>query len=519
MASEFCSAECSKKSSRTKDRRKSTIESRYGVSNLFSVPGYAATCFSNKHGVDNPMQIPEFQKKISHANKLNSADRISKMKKTNLTKYGVPHPGQSQQVKDQIKRTCLDKYGQSAWLKTHEFQTQSAATKKEKYGTDNTSSLESVKQKIKNTKQQKYGNDKFNNSEQTKQTMLDRYGCHSSRSHWSDTTLQVLEDRDQLNEFVTNKTINNAAQLLGVAPTTLRNILIEYGIVSYDARKNQYEALVKEFLEQNSIVYQQSNRTVLSGQELDFYCPEHNLAIELNGIFWHSETMGKDRNYHLRKTTRCEEQGIRLIQFWDYQFDKSPEIVFGILRNALKLAQRRIFARNTQAAIITSTQAREFMNHNHLQGATVSAHNFGLWADSELVAVMSFGKSRFAATEFELIRFAVKTGCSVVGGASKLLKFFLDKTPDINTIISYADRNISQGNLYKVLGFKQVSITSPSYLYFQNRIVYNRIQFQKHKLKKLLKNFDATLSEWENMKRNGYNRCWNTGNIKYEFNR
>jgi hypothetical protein len=45
--------------------------------------------------------------------------------------------------------------------------------------------------------------------------------------------------------------------------------------------------------------------------------------------------------------------------------------------------------------------------------------------------------------------------------------------------------------------------------------VYNRMSFQKHMLKNKLEIFDKSLSEYENMLNNGYNRVWDCGNYKF----
>ena len=44
----------------------------------------------------------------------------------------------------------------------------------------------------------------------------------------------------------------------------------------------------------------------------------------------------------------------------------------------------------------------------------------------------------------------------------------------------------------------------------------SRIQFQKHKLKDKLETFDPNITEWENMKANGYDRIWDCGNMVFE---
>ena len=138
---------------------------------------------------------------------------------------------------------------------------------------------------------------------------------------------------------------------------------------------------------------------------------------------------------------------------------------------------------------------------------------------------MTFGKLRMSLGNsdidgyWELYRFCSKTNTSVVGGASKLLNYFI-KTYNPKKIISYADRRWSAGNLYEKIGFKKVSDTPPNYWYFGRGNSYkrhHRFGFAKHTLSKKLEIFDPNLSEWENMKANGWDRIWDCGSIKYEL--
>lgn len=62
---------------------------------------------------------------------------------------------------------------------------------------------------------------------------------------------------------------------------------------------------------------------------------------------------------------------------------------------------------------------------------------------------MTFGKSRYDKSyEYELIRFCNILYINVIGAAGKLLKFF-ERSYTPKSIISYADRRYSTGNLYK----------------------------------------------------------------------
>jgi len=44
-------------------------------------------------------------------------------------------------------------------------------------------------------------------------------------------------------------------------------------------------------------------------------------------------------------------------------------------------------------------------------------------------------------------------------------------------------------------------------------------KFQKHKLEKMLDTFNPNLTEFENMKMNGYDRIWDCGNVKFVWNK
>ena len=117
------------------------------------------------------------------------------------------------------------------------------------------------------------------------------------------------------------------------------------------------------------------------------------------------------------------------------------------------------------------------------------------------------------------ISFFCNKNINVVGGFSKLLNHFIKNfKPD--KIISYVDRRWNDGKTYESIGFKFVRNTEPNYWYFgkgKSYKRYHRFNFAKHTLSKKLKNFDPNLSEWENMKNNGWDRIWDCGNLKYEL--
>jgi hypothetical protein len=174
----------------------------------------------------------------------------------------------------------------------------------------------------------------------------------------------------------------------------------------------------------------------------------------------------------------------------------------------------KIYARNCEIRQVSSKEASSFLDENHIQGKCGSNIRLGLFYNDNLVQIMTFGKPRFNKKyDFELLRLCSLRGYCVVGGASKLFKFFRENFK--GSVITYCNLRYSYGNIYKNLGFAQLSINEPSYFYCKNFEVLSRYQCQKHKLKNFLENFDENLTESENMINNGYLKVFDSGSITF----
>ena len=260
---------------------------------------------------------------------------------------------------------------------------------------------------------------------------------------------------------------------------------------------------------------EQSNRTILNGKELDIYLPNHKLAIEYNGLYWHSSGKMEDdmvkRKQHLEKTELCAKQGIELLHINE---GDNVDLWKQVIKNKLSL-NKRIYARKTSIRLISNAESNAFLEHNHLQGKCAASIRYGLYYKNKLLSVMTFSKARYSDADWELIRFCTKGGYTVVGGASKLLKMF--KTHHEGVIISYANKRWSNGNLYEKLGFTFLHDSEPCYWYIKDNKLWHRSRFMKHKLKKELADFDPKLSEVENMYNNKFRRIWDCGNKVYKL--
>ena len=259
------------------------------------------------------------------------------------------------------------------------------------------------------------------------------------------------------------------------------------------------------------------------GIELDIFLPDFNLAIEYNGIYWHSsgsrDSDLKLSKQHLYKTEMCERNGITLLHIFELEWTDSikQEIWKSTILHKLGLSTNRIYARKCGIVLVPHNIATDFFTENHLQGPAASAICIGLQYDGKLVAAGSFAKPRFTKepSAFELIRFASQTGTSVIGGFQKIIKAFGDTHQGV--LISYANRRWSLGNVYKQSGFELDSVSSPCYYYTDCKTLWHRTKFQKHKLKHAIAVFDPNLTEVDNMYNNKYRRIWDCGHMVFKL--
>jgi hypothetical protein len=270
---------------------------------------------------------------------------------------------------------------------------------------------------------------------------------------------------------------------------------------------------LEEFFNSLGLIPEINNRTILKPQEIDFYFPELKIGIEYNGTFWHCSEK-KSPKYHKLKKELAESKSINLIHIFEWEWEKSKDIIKNRLKNILS-KDKTIFARKCIIQGVSKSDSKIFLNDNHIQGDCSDSIRYGLYYDNNLISLMTFGKPRFNNNyEWELIRYCSKN--TVIGGASKLLKHF--ETLHTGSIISYANRNWTSknNNLYLTLGFQEVSQTHPNYVWIFRDTILSRYQTQKNKLLKMFPDVDNNLSENEIMTLKGFFKVYDCGNLVFE---
>ena len=569
-----------------KEQFKQTMLDRYGVENPLQseeIKQRVQDTNVERYGCITPLCNPEIRKRVINGmiEKYGGigfggdlADRIrkttieryggfgsesdiikAKVLQTNLERYGVEHPLQSEEIKAKVRRTNLERYGVECVLNNQDVKNKIVTSNVERYGVENPFASEEIQQKIRDTLMERYGVDNPLKSDEIKDrvyaTNLERYGARtynqsiiSLQTQLSDPSKadNFIEFKNDIrsyimNHFDTKPTLDQVAESIGVRMETVSHYVIKENcqdLIQYRPLKMESEVLdsIKEIVPNTVIV--QHTRSIISPYEIDIYLPEYKIGFECNPTYTHNSSMDayaendrKPIGYHRMKSDLAKKNGVFLFHIFGYEWTSRKEQIISMIRNILGKTESKIYARKTEIVELDNKTCCTFLEENHLQGSTNASVRLGLKYNCELVSVMTFNRIRGtigytdSVTEntYELSRFCNKLNTSVVGGASKLFKYFKEHY-DFDEIISFADIAHVKGSLYETLGFKVVNISDPSYCWSDpiSEHMINRVSAQKSNIQRLFPDEIIDIfgkTESQIMIEHGYVKVYDCGKIRY----
>jgi hypothetical protein len=252
----------------------------------------------------------------------------------------------------------------------------------------------------------------------------------------------------------------------------------------------------------------------------------NNLKITSHTVYmWTFNQLKQTSNdrYFLAQINKSEP--LPTFHIFEDEWEKNKTLVISKLKHYTNQNNiTTIYARKCIIKPVDTKEKSTFLNQFHLQGNDNSQIAYGAFYANELVGVMTFSQPRMGIgvhknkqeNTFELVRFATNTNYRIPGIASKLLTHF-KKNHKWNEIYSYADRRWSIGSLYYTLGFELIKTNPPDYFYIIDGKRKHRWNYRKDILKKTLQNYDANLTEYQNMQNHGYYRVWDCGTLKFSI--
>lgn len=274
--------------------------------------------------------------------------------------------------------------------------------------------------------------------------------------------------------------------------------------------KGQLEIL--EFITSLGIDAVSNDRSIIAPMEIDVLVPSSRLAIEYDGLYWHSVAVMSDRRRADKKRIAVESSGHRFLGIYEDEWRDKRSIVEGMIRHRLGMSSEVFNARDLKIEQLNAHQSRDFFESSHLEGNARSSTVFGLLDGAKVVAAMSLRRPFHASrtTHMEVARSACLPGVSVRGWIGRLTSRCLQHAKDagFRGLMTYVDSRVGSGVGYENgIWRPSTSSSSPRFWWtdFHNR--FNRFKYRADSAAGLTQTDVATAA--------GVVEIWGCGNRAY----
>ena len=329
-----------------KERRRRTVQERYGVDSVLSDPAFrerARQTIREVYGVDNVSQSEVIK---------------ARKRESSIRRYGVPSTALDPDVRrrqlETLRRNRTDLPADARGpFNAPSVQAAAKATHLARHGVENPFARDDVKDQIRQTVQERYGVDNPSLSpviqERRRQTMQERYGVDNPFA--SETVKEQIHQTVQERYGVDY--VFQSDEIIARAMDTKRK---NGTFATSSAEDALYELLVGYADQLGMTVVRQHRDEKRYPFAVDFYIPERDLFIELNGSWSHGR--------HWYEADREMDQ--KTVRTWRKKGEKSQ-----YYRNALEVwterdVRKREAARDAQLNYVTLWDGSESLLDAHL---------------------------------------------------------------------------------------------------------------------------------------------------------
>lgn len=164
----------------------------------------------------------------------------------------------------------------------------------------------------------------------------------------TDEQLRALDSREDMLEFINrnftdrNPTMGELSSKLNINLSNTARYIDMFELRSHitsgefiSVPEEELCEYVTDICDKYNIKVVRHNKKLLNGKELDIYIPDLKIAIEFNGIYWHS-SLKKDEYYHQNKTIDCARLGVRLIHIFEYEWEDNQQGIKNYLNHIIE---------------------------------------------------------------------------------------------------------------------------------------------------------------------------------------
>lgn len=309
-------------------------------------------------------------------------------------------------------------------------------------------------------------------------------------------------------EFKCNKCGTTSLENIQTASSNRCRLCTPFGSME---QRNLYNLIVNKFGFKDAVY---NNRVLVKGCEFDITIPSRRLAIEFNGIYYHSEAINKDPYYHQTKKEKADNIGYQLIHIFEDEWNEKEDIILSLLAQKLGCTSEKISARKCKVVELDHKTRRDFFQTYHLEGDTNAKYAIGLVDSNDIViaamSVRSPFHSKSYSDQLEVARFCIKGNTSCVGALSRLSKYCYEKCIELGytNLMTYVDERVGNGKGYLASGWIKTGVTNRRFWWTDFRKRYNRFKFRATKNK----------TEKQVAEDAGVYKIWGCSNLILQYN-
>lgn len=232
---------------------------------------------------------------------------------------------------------------------------------------------------------------------------------------------------------------------------------------------------IKEFLEENKIQFtQKDNRFTFGKYHIEYVVAKH---YPVNTPKCNIEGVRKDHFLNLSQSAEDKDEFICWVKDFEWSDKRKQDVLKSYWLHSAGKLKDKWFARDCEVREINTKEGKEFEELNCFYGTRGASLRLGLFSNKEkngipantLLMVYTFGRNHFGGKDqVEVLRVGTKLNSQVIGGASKLLRFFCRNYPTLkvgqkdyptDNLIFYNDADHNAAKSMETLGFEFIKRT------------------------------------------------------------
>lgn len=314
-----------------------------------------------------------------------SVERLQKIQKTNLERYGCISAFGNKEIQKKSKQTLQQRYGVDHNWKIPEVKENIKQVCLEKYGAENVFQSDIIKDQIKVANIEKYGVENPAQNDDIK----NKYSSANIETYKSNTLPKRLKYLEQYNLFPYQWSIEDyegAKKTYKFHHLDCDNIVDikflngQFTTCPLCKRKSKIEQKLANELQKYFPNIILNSKKVITPYEIDILID--NIGIEVNGVYWHRDHINQTVSI-FQKTKMAKN--INLFHFWDYELNKKFDVCVSLIIDQLT---NKIIPNNLTFHF--NKDVKNFIERNSLYTYHQYQNTFCIKQDSDIIMACSF---------------------------------------------------------------------------------------------------------------------------------